>query len=130
MVRKQILNEAFNHLMTKKEKHKKMKDLQYNQLEMQEYLKENLMTPAQARIMFRFRTKMEKFSENFKGGKPIKPCPLCNEDLDTQIHSYQCKIILKNIKISGNIEDIYNQTISKEAANTLENIVKFREKYL
>ena len=88
------------------------------------------MTPVQARIMFRFRIRMENFSENFKGGKPVKQCPICDENLDTQSHSYQCKVILKNIKISGNIEDIYNQTISKEAAKTLENIVKFRENYL
>ena len=107
-----------------------MQNLQYNQLEMQEYLKENDITLAQSRILFRFRTRMEKFSENFKGGKPTKQCPLCDEHLDTQIHSYQCKVILKNIKISGSIEDIYNQTITKEAAKTLENIVKFREIYL
>ena len=130
IVKKHIENETFYYLLSVKEKHKKMQNLQYNQLEMQEYLKENYLTPVQAKIVFRFRTRMEKFSENFKGGRPTKQCPLCDEHLDTQTNSYQCKVILKNIKISGNIEDIYKQTITKEAAKTLENIVKFRENYL
>ena len=107
-----------------------MKNVQYTRLEMQEYLKEKCITPAQAKIIFRLRTRMENFSENFKGGKPTKACPLCLASTDTQSHSFECQVLLKNIEISGTMEDIYNQTISRETAKTIENIVKFRESYL
>ena len=130
MVKKKIVEEAFNSLMERKAKHKKMANLQYSELVMQEYLKEKFISPVQAKIIFRFRTRMEKFSENFKGGKPTKQCPLCMASKDTQNHSFQCQVLLKNIEMAGTPEDIYNQTISKETAKTIENIVKFRETYL
>ena len=128
-IKEKIVQEAFNHLMRKKEKHKKMENVQYTRLEMQQYLKEKCITPVQAKIIFRLRTRMEKFSENFKGGKTTKPCPLCLTSTDTQSHSFKCPILLRSIEISGTIEDIYNQTISRETAKTIENIVKFRESY-
>ena len=130
MVKRKILEEAFNSLMERKEKHRKMANLHYTELVMQEYLKEKSITPLQAKIIFRFRTRMEKFSENFKGGKPTKQCPLCMTSKDTQNHSFQCQVLLKNIEMAGTPEDIYKPIISKETAKTIENIVKFRETYL
>ena len=45
-----------------------MINLEFSNMEMQEYLKDKRITPAQAKIIFRFRTRMERLSENFKGG--------------------------------------------------------------
>ena len=46
-----------------------MTNLNYTTLMMQGYLKEPEVTTRQAKTMFKFRTRMDKFSENFKGGK-------------------------------------------------------------
>ena len=73
---------------------------------------------------------MEKFSENFKGGKPTQQCPVCTASADTQSHSFRCPVILENLNISGSLEDIDEQTIPNETAKTLENIMKFREGYI
>ena len=100
-----------------------MTNLTYTCLEMQGYLKESEVTPRQAKTMFKFRTRMANFSENFKGGNDTKPCPLCETGLDTQAHSFQCRVIKQNIKVNGNLMDIFAEN-NKHLAGVLENIVK------
>ena len=129
LVKKRVLDKTLVDLLGKKEQHKKMKNLEYTQLEMQEYFKNKDISPTQARIIFKFRTRMEKFSENFKGGKPTQQCPVCTSSTDTQSHSFSCPVIVESLKISGSLEDIYEQTITNETKIMLENIIKFREGY-
>ena len=78
---------------------------------MQEYLKDKRISTSQAKMIFKFRTRTENLSENFKGGKSTKPCPLCGVSEDTQSHSFQCKIINENIKVEGTLMDIFMPTI-------------------
>ena len=93
LVKKRVLNKTFVDLLGKKEKHKKMKNLKYTKLEMQGYFKKEDISPSQARIIFKFRTRMAKFSENFKGGKPTKQRPVCTASKDDQSHSFRCPLI-------------------------------------
>ena len=130
LVKKQVSELALIELSEQKERHSKMADLEYSALEIQKYLKDKAITVQQAKILFKFRTRMEDFSNNFKGGKPTGLCPLCRRNADMQKHSYQCNIILKNIQVMGRYEEIFGTNISKETAKTVENIVIFREKYL
>ena len=69
------------------------------------------------------------FSENFKAGQPIKPCPLYGISEDTQSQSFQCKIINENSNVEGTLMEIFMPTVEKKVAKTIENIVKFRENY-
>ena len=130
LVKKKVSEKALDVLLEMKERHSKMKNLNYTSLEMQQYLKEKRISKSQAQIIFRFRTRMEKFSENFKGGKPTNPCPVCTSSKDTQSHSFSCLPIQDNMDISGSFDDVYKQPISDDLAKTLENIVKFREDYI
>ena len=120
---------ALAKLIQKKEKHSKMTNLNFTTLMMQGYLKEPEVTTRQAKTMFKFRTRMEKFSENFKGGKATKPCPVCEKSLDTQAHSFQCNVIKESIKVDGNLEDIFSLN-NKYLAKVLENILNSRENYM
>ena len=129
LVKKKMREVALAKLIQKKEKHSKMTNLNYTTLMMQGYLKEPEVTTRQAKTMFKFRTRMEKFSENFKGGKATKPCPVCEKSLDTQAHSFQCNVIKESIKVDGNLEDIFSLN-NKHLAKVLENIVNFRENYM
>ena len=97
---------------------------------MQDYLKNKDITTKQAKILFKVRTRMENFGENFKAGKPTKPCPVCDESEDTQNHSYQCKVVSRNIIIDGKYEELFTKKIDKNVAGDIERIVKFREGYL
>ena len=107
-----------------------MANIVYTNLEMQEYLKNKDISQSQAKIVFRFRTRMAKYSENFKGGKPTKQCPLCRESEDTQEHSFHCRTIKMNIQVEGNLSNIFSLRINEKTAKTLEKIEKLRESYL
>ena len=119
-------------LQEKKESHSKMKNLQYNNLEMQKYLKNDMINVNQAKTLFKVRTRMTKFWENFKGGRPPQTCPVCKDVLsvDTQLHSFNCKVIAEQIKIMGNYNDLFGTEIEAKLAKSIENIMKLREKYL
>ena len=119
-------------LIKKKEKHSKMSKLEYMDLEMQNYFKSNEITVSEARVLFKFRTRMTKCWGNFKGGRPPEKCPICKEDdsIDTQDHPFQCKVIKQIIKIEGEYQHIFNQTVNKEIAKTVEKMSKLREELL
>ena len=110
----------------------KMKNLYYADLEKQEYLTDKKITPQQAKAVFKYKTRMANFSDNFRGGQPTKQCPLCKDEssLDTQQHSLVCKVTKQNVQIDVRYEEIFFSQIGAETAKTLENILKFREEYL
>ena len=107
----------------------KMKNLYYSELEMQEYLVDKNMTTSQAKAVFKFKTRMANFSDNFKAGGLTKTCPMCHEAPDTQQHSLTCKIIKENIKVEIRYEEIFYSKVSAETARTLESILNFRSDY-
>ena len=130
LVKKKAKEVAFEWLMTKKRGHSKMKNLSYSTLEMQDYLKCKDISVKQAKILFRVRTRMEKFGENFKAGKETKPCPVCDESEDTQSHSFQCKVVTTNIFVNKHYEDIFSTKVDRKLAKEIKRIIKFREGYL
>jgi hypothetical protein len=101
-------------------------------LEMQDYLKDRRLKTSMAKAVFKFKTRMANFSENFKEGGQTKPCPLCKDShaLDTQMHSLLCKVIVTNIEIESSYEEIFDSKVEVMAAKTVENILKFREEFL
>ena len=104
-----------------------MANLKYSSLELQEYLKLDKCNANQAKIMCRFRCRMEKFSENYSGPGGTKPCPLCGQHLDNQETSFECKTITENIQISEEYSGIFSQNIPASLFETTENILSIRE---
>ena len=121
---------ALSVLIENKKRHSKMDNLNYQNLEMQEYLKDQAIKVNQVRTLFRFRTRMARFWENYKGGRPPQQCPLCSKAVDTQSHSFQCEVINSNINMNGAYENIFKTKINQNVARTIENIEKFRQPYL
>ena len=77
----------------------------------------------EALILFNYTTRMAAFGENFRAGADEVWCPLCLESVDDQSHSYQCKNIINEIEIKGNLSDIYSGNISQETAQTATKII-------
>ena len=119
-----ILNES-------KEKHSKMDNMEYYELKMQDYLQDENISVKQARILFKYRTRMARFWENYKAGRPPQPCPVCKDvqSVDTQRHSFKCKTLTGNIEVNGNYEDIFSSQIADQTLKSVEKIEKFREIY-
>ena len=132
LVKKQARELALTTLIMEKTRHSKMDNLNYENLEMQEYLKDGTIKVNQARTLFRFRTRMARYWENFKGGRPPQHCPLCSDALsfDTQSHSFQCEVLATSININGNYEDIFETKVNERVARTITNIENFRQPYL
>ena len=62
---------ALRKLLNNKSKHSKMNELWYTDMETQEYFKNTELNLEDIRITFRYRTRMENFGENFRGGAPM-----------------------------------------------------------
>ena len=62
----------------------KMTNLTYTELKMQDYLSLKKMNTSEAKSLFKFRLRMARFVENFRGSQKVIICPLCNVHPDGQ----------------------------------------------
>ena len=74
---------------------------------MQNYFKYTDIKNSEKRTMFKWRTQMENFGENYREGRDPVICPLCSCHLDNQILSTQCEVIKRELKFKEDIKDIF-----------------------
>ena len=98
---------------------------------MQNYLKLENMNTNEAQTIFKYRTRMAKYGENYRGSKEVILCPLCNTHIDSQIMTVEnCPVVRNNISISGNYVQIFNNClIPSDIVQTIMKLDKFREEY-
>ena len=72
----------------------KMNKFNYIELGRQKYLEE--LDVNHAKIVFNFRKRMAKFSDNFKGNGTVENCPLCGLHSRKNICKIQKKMSEKN----------------------------------
>ena len=119
---------ALEYLLKLKSKHSKMKDLEYSELKLQNYLSNDQITVQEAKNLFKYRTRVAKFHENMKNNPGMSiTCPFCRTQPDTQIHSVQCYIVQSKVMIKGNYRDIFLEDIPVEIAKTMMDITNLRE---
>ena len=118
---------TLNYLLKLKGRYSKMSNLHYSELKIQNYLKNENISVKEAQNLFRYRTRVAKFKENFKNNYDRIECPLCLDKPDSQAHCVQCPIIRENINIRGDYNEIFSEEISKEITQTLLEITTFRE---
>ena len=63
---------ALKMLKTKQDRHSKMENLKYSEITMQSYLKSDRISVSQKRTIFKFRTRMERFGENYRLAAPMQ----------------------------------------------------------
>ena len=71
---------ALANLKKKQAAHSKMRNLEYSKLELQSYLKLPGIKVDMPRNLFKFRTRMAPFGENFRGNQELITCLLCDND--------------------------------------------------
>ena len=127
LVKMKVKTYALKILKTKQLKHSKMSNVNYTSLKMQNYLSRSDLTQEEKKTIFKYRVRMERYGENYRGGAPSIKCPLCHTHLDNQEMSFQCPIIRQEVDIKGNYSDIYNETIQSETIQTIVKITRFRK---
>ena len=81
---KRAFNFAFKELLSKKARCSKMDNLSYNKYSLQDYFMSYETSNSQKRMIFKYRTKMERYGENFRVGKEHVMCHICNLQYDNQ----------------------------------------------
>ena len=88
-----------------------MANLEYSELKLQEYLKNENIFISQKRFLFKMRTNMLKVAFNM--GQKETQCPLCFMDQDDQRHLMDCMVI--NLYMDDDISNIkYDDIYSDE----------------
>ena len=126
IVKMKAKEHAMKRLISKQETHSKMENLKYTELKIQNYFKDENLKPKEMKTIFRYRTRMEMFGENFRGGEDQVVCPLCKLHLDNQELSLQCPVIRKEIEVKGKLADIYKENISYDIIKTVSKISEYR----
>jgi hypothetical protein len=105
----------FRKLMELKQKHSKMDSLSYSRLEMQNYLKLENCDARGARTVFKYRTRMALYGENFRQN-------------DNQAMGFNnCQVTKINVQIQGLYTDLFKQNVPKILVKTLQQIDDFRK---
>ena len=120
---------AFEFSTLMQERGSKTANLKYSHLRMQDYLLLENMSKNQAIALFKFRTRMAPFAENFRAGKFDSACPLCLSHLDSQEESFSCTAMKKVLEIRGTYSDIFTNNFSEDLINTLDRIYNYRKEF-
>ena len=77
-------------------------------------------------LIFKFRTRMSDFGENYRAGRDKVICPLFESHVDNQELSYICPEIKNKVVICGKISDIYREDIKLETVEAIQKITQIR----
>ena len=97
---------------------------------MQKYLELETFNKKQAIALFKFRTRMAPFGENFRSGNLSTICPLCSTHIDSQENSLYCPTLRRELVIKGNYPDIFSKNIPEELTKTIFDIYTYRNELL
>ena len=109
---------ALRTLHKKQETHTKLDSLVYKEMKMQSYMLSEELKPKEKKLLFKSRTKLLDFGENYRGGRTHVMCPLCKLHLDKQELSYQCPDIKSEVEFTGKIQDILKKTSHQRQPET------------
>ena len=105
-VKETCMKYAFTKLMEIRSRHSKSKVAEYNKLETSGYLRSNIFTVTQSRLLFKIRSRMLDVKMNFKNNYnddiTLLTCDQCNSgEMDDQSHILSCKVLenTKNITV-------------------------------
>jgi hypothetical protein len=134
IVKKKTNEKALEYLNTIKSQHSKMENLNYTEIKMKSYLKENI---SKSQLLFKFRTRMIDVRHNFRSKYESKSenikCEICNTHDETQ-NLFECPSLdTKNIDINNvNYNDIFSDTVKKNeiVIEALSNLLEQRESIL
>ena len=84
-----------------------MKEIEYDKLETQQYMRSPLFTNDEVNLLFAIRSRFIDCKMNFKNkyDKNNLNCSVCEEEEETQEHLLNCKILNEKLKIIENSQE-------------------------
>ena len=126
-IKKKAIEYEYLRLMRLKQQHTKMDNLRYTKLEMQPYLKVKNISSIGGQTVFRYRTHMANYRQNYGNNGPNN-CPLCGLHLDNQYMAFNnCQVVKDNVKLEGKYEDLFKPTVPNDLVRTFSRIEEFRK---
>ena len=122
ILKQKIRKDALHDELIKiKEKHSKMKNVNYKNLSLQPYLSDSRFSLKQKQLLFKLRTRMLDIKGNFKVTyKNNIQCDLCNENIDqSQDHLVDYQKLIENYRELYNNVDIEHDDIFGNADKQL-----------
>ena len=130
LVKEKAREYALEQLTQKQRLHTKMSAHYYAELKPQKYLTLKNANINHIRNIFRFRTRMANFGDNFRQKNNQIMCPLCHNHVDSQSLSSQCNYYKNKMKIHRYMKDIDTPDITLETAITATEMMRLRENEL
>ena len=129
IVKTQIDKLALEYLNRKKNKHKKVKKLRHDKIQMAEYLEPNnhKIKINEAQLLFKLKSKMTNVKTNYSGSfKDNLNCDLCQNEgkkrRDTQKHTLICPVINRD-----NVENNYSNYKSIRKGDIIDQLKVVRK---
>ena len=116
LIKNRIEEKTLNKLNTEKTKHSKVKNLEYNNLSLQKYLKPNSVRikPEEGKKIFELRSRMTRVKCNYKNEYEELLCRACNLEEETQKHVFECKNLNEERELKCNYEKIENGSLEEK----------------
>ena len=126
IVKEAYKSKAFEDLLEQQLRYSKGEELVYGELNMRRYLKTKSINLNQAKIIFKFRSRMINVKGNFKGShQNDMSCPLgCLGEPDSQMHLIFCD------KLPGSISESEFSCIFGENEDKMEKVIPKLERKL
>ena len=131
-LKKRVPEVAFQYLINIAETHSKVHHMMYTNLDGMQYLEDHRISAEQAKLIFKFRTRMVNVRNNFRNNYACPSCPLCGVHQDTQEHLFHCIMIQKHFQPTTEYTDIFSNDCDRlcDVAVNLEKIVDIRNRLL
>ena len=136
IVKKAVLNQAFEYLMSEKSKLSKVQHIKYDALKMQDYMLPHKTSTSLAKFICQARCRMLDVKTNYKNRYKDLLCPLgCSENMeDTQQHLLVCEKLGDSsmvLKIPE-YDEIFDQDVTQivNVASILRSKLSTRQKML
>ena len=125
-IKEKIKKYTLKVLLESKEKHSKMSNLEYKTLKIQPYFIDECITTENARQIFKYRTRMLSFGQNFRGNEDIKNFPICKDHTDDQNKIEECKFLNEKFNDLQKCKLLYTDSTNLESINLLSKVIKAR----
>ena len=106
-VKTKVTLAALKYLKEKQMNHSKVKDIIYEKLEIQPYMKSTIFLNDEVSLLFAIRSRLIDCKMNFKSkySKDDLLCSICYEEEESQIHVFKCKVLNNELKSNYLIEE-------------------------